>query len=155
VTETDQADRLATYELLNDELKDKLKQQAESAVRVDTKAAIVVGFAVTALQLFIPRFTHWWLALPAVAAYALAIIFGVATLAVRSHASPPRPQHLVDEYRARVRREVLGVLIGARVKAHEENRKSHLIRVRYWWVSLHALVGAVAFSSLDLLLERV
>ena len=155
MTEIDKAERLATYELLNDELKDKLKQQAEAAVRVDTKAAIVVGFAVTALQLFIPRFTHWWLALPAITAYALVVIFGVAALSVRSHAEPPDPQHLVDAYKNSARQVVLGRLISTRVVAHERNETKHMTRVRFWWVSLCSLVGAVAFSSLDLLLERV
>jgi hypothetical protein len=144
-----------TLELVNDEIKDKLTRQSEAAARVDTKAGIIVGFAITVVQLFIPELTRWWLALPAIAAYVTAVVFGVMALAVRAHQDPPDPTFLAERYTGKSRYEALGALIGTRAEAYRVNSRNNETRVRFWWLSLGALIAAVGLSGVDLLVERI
>jgi hypothetical protein len=155
VTEAELAERIAVLDLLNVEIKDRMNHQAESVARVETKAAIIIGFAITAVQLFIPAMDHPLWALPAIVGYALAVGFGIAALVVRQHRDPPDPAFLWAELGHASRRRILGSLIKTRAVAHQKNARDHRTRVIYWWISLSSLIGAVVASATALLSERI
>jgi hypothetical protein len=137
-----------TLELINNEMSARLARQLDAGAKVDTKAAVVAGFAATATQFLAIR--HDYRLIPAIlafAAYAVAFLAGVWALAVTTYEDVPEPRALVDRYAERPKVTALASLASTRVRAFEKNRTKHTHKVTRWWISVAALGAGLILSA--------
>jgi hypothetical protein len=132
-----------TWELLNDELRHRLDVQRSSAERIETKAAVVIGAALTAVQFVVREpVRSYWLP-PTVGAYVAAMIFGLLTVMPRVF-DETGPKAMLTGLWLYPRGRAAAELANNRLLAYEGNLKRH--RWRLFWLRLSLLavvVGAI------------
>ncbi len=137
-----------TLELINDEVTAKLAAQFDSATKIDTKAAVLVGYAGAAASFLATRHAQPIVAALAYVAFGGAAGFGIWAYAVSFYGDVPKPRTLFTKYRARTKAEALAALAATRVKAIESNTPKLDQKVKRWWISLGALaVGMTLMIS--------
>lgn len=135
-----------TLELINAELTDRMKRQAESGGRVDTKATFLVGIVTLAVPFVSGRPTASAFAIAAYCAYAVAFGMAVAAAAPVRFLDTPGPRTLLNQSANTSRSKALALLIAARIKAIEFNTNKHRRKVSFWWISVAALAAGVTLS---------
>jgi hypothetical protein len=138
--------QLATLELINTEIAGRLTRQVDAGKSIDTKAAVLAGFAVTAAQFVAGREAQPVVVAFAFAAYLLAFGFAIAALRVGTYMDVPDPRELLDGYAMRSKAETLAELAAERVARFEENADKHDRKARRWQRGLAALTLALALS---------
>jgi hypothetical protein len=146
---TDDLNRHAeTLELVNAEVTASLAAQFDASAKIDTKAAILVGYAGAAASFLATRHAQPVVAALAYAAFGVAAGSGIWAYAVTFYGDVPKPRTLFTRYRARSKAEVLAALAATRVKVVESNAPKLDRKVKRWWVSLGALaVGMTLMIS--------
>lgn len=151
-------EREAALDLLNDQLERRIQTQFTVADRIDTKAAIVLGFTATAAQ-FVVTHPHrtGWTTKAAVVGYGVAFIAGLVALGLRKYATVPKPDWLVGQYESllqsggdSIRRPILGKLVALRRQAAEHNSRVDSKKTKAWWISLIGLTAGLGFSLISL-----
>jgi hypothetical protein len=132
-----------TLELINTEVTASLARLSESGSSIDTKAAILVGYAAVAASFLATRHAQPVLAALAYAAYGLTAGFGIWAYAVRLYQDVPDPRQLFNGYHAQPKTQVLAVLAATRVEAFESNARKHASKARRWWLCILSLVVGV------------
>jgi hypothetical protein len=117
--------------------------------RVETKATVVIGFAVTAAQFLATRhpFNSPWstlFGLTALLCYVAAFACGIWTLRVKKFKdlSATGLRALAEQ----TQDEVLRQLIGTRRKNYEDNKRSADRKARGWWWSSGLLAAGLLLS---------
>jgi len=128
-------------ELINAEMSASLARQVALGNRLDTRSAIVAGYAGAAAFFLASRPFQPVLAGLAFAAFAAAAAFGILACSVRLRHEVPEPRRLFSDYVTRSRTQTLAALAASRVEAFERNARSYASKVRRWWMSL-AFVAA-------------
>jgi hypothetical protein len=137
-----------TLELINNEVTAILAAQYDSAARIDTKAAIIVGYAGVAASFLATRHSRPVVAALAYVAFGAAVGFGIWTYGVYFFETVPKPRALFNRYRKRTKTETLAALAATRVKVIERNADRIDQKVKRWWISLGILtVGMVLMIS--------
>lgn len=133
-------------ELLNSEFAERLKRQSDSGARVDAKAGVLGGFAVTAMT-FQARQTvaHPVLGWLSVGAFRLAFLSAVGSLMLVAY-QDTAPDKMVGEYVMLDRPTALARLVQLRLRIFERNAVLHSWKVRAWVVSLAFLVAGFALT---------
>jgi hypothetical protein len=133
-----------TLELINAEVTASLARLSDSGNSIDTKAAILVGYAAVAASFLATRHAQPVLTALAYAAYGLTVGLGIWAYAVRLYQDVPDPRQLFNSYYARPKTQVLAVLAATRVDAYESNARKHASKARRWWMCvLSLLVGVI------------
>jgi hypothetical protein len=133
-----------TLELINNEVTAILAAQYDSAARIDTKAAILVGYAGAAASFLATRHSRPVVAALAYVAFGAAVGFGIWAYGVYFYETVSRPRTLFTKYRKRTKAETLAALAATRVKAIESNVGRIDQKVKRWWISLGILIVAMA-----------
>ena len=142
-------DRIATRRLLNDELRHRLDVQRSSGERVETKATVILGLASTGVPLVLNAgASNWWL-LPALAAFAAAIVCSLVVIRIRQSWELD-PGAYVDAMWDVDVAEAQSRLARQRQAAFERNRTELHARIGWWWASVACLLAAGALSALHL-----
>ena len=129
-----------TLELINSELTGLLARQAQASAQVDTKAALLVGYAAAASSFLAVRHSQPVLTWLAFAALAVAAGFGIGAFAISTYQELPQPRRLFNGYAHKPKTDALAALAARRVGAFESNvPKNHRKAVR-WRISLTALM---------------
>ena len=153
------AERERSLELINDEFDKRINQQAAAGAAIDSKATLVVGFTVVAIQisLGLDRAEPW--SALAFAAFAIAFVFGLAAIALRKYRTVPRPAAVVAYYQTsagvngpeNLREHLLSKLVGTKVDAIRWNGERDRWKVKAWWVAVVAFGLAVVLSAVSVL----
>jgi hypothetical protein len=133
-----------TLELINSELADRLERQAQTSSQIDTKAALLVGYAAAAGTILATHHSQPVLTWLALAALAAAATFGVWAYAVGTYQDVPDPRHLFNVYARGPKSDALAALAARRVRAFESNESRHQRKAARWRISLVALLIGVA-----------
>ena len=137
-----------TLELINNEVTAILTAQYDSAARIDTKAAILVGYAGAAASFLATRHSRPVLVALAYVAFGAAVGFGIWAYGVYFFETVPKSRTLFTRYRKRTKAEVLAALAATRVKVIERNASKIDQKVKHWWMILGILaVGMVLMIS--------
>ena len=129
----------------------------DSAKGIETKAAILVGFAATAVQFVVSHNNRpVWAALAATA-YGVAFATGLWAIRLRHFKAVPEPAFLGAKYEAALAANTLAVreyllvsLVGTRVDTFAKNDDKIVAKARSWWSSLFALTAGVVLSVVAL-----
>jgi hypothetical protein len=140
-----------TLELINTEVTASLARLSDSGTSIDTKAAILVGYAAAAASFLATRHAEVVLAALAYAAYGLAAGFGIWAYAVRLYQDVPEPRQLFNGYHAQPRAQVLAAMAATRVEAFESNARKHARKARRWWMSILSLAVGVTLMLIALI----
>jgi len=132
-----------TLELINTEVTASLARLSDSGSSIDTKAAILVGYAAVAASFLATRHAQPVLAALACAAYGLSAGFGIWAYAVRLYQDVPDPRQLFNTYYTQPKTQVLAVLAATRAEAYETNARNHVSKARRWWICVLSLVVGV------------
>lgn len=133
-----------TLELINSELADLLARQDQASARVDTKAALLVGYAAAAASFLAVRHSQPLLTWLALAAFAIAAGFGIGAFAISTYQELPQPRRLFNGYARRPKTAALAALAARRVGAFESNVPKNRRKAMRWRISLTALMVGVA-----------
>lgn len=133
----------ATWEMLSEEGRYLLDSQRAAGERIETKAAVVIGAALTAAQFVATRELHsYWLPL-ALAAYLVAIGAGLVCVRPRTFDNIGLEQLLKGLWwypKGRAAAEI----VNNRNLAVKANARRHQSRVTWFWLSLTTLaLGAI------------
>jgi hypothetical protein len=137
--------QVETLELINNEVTATLAAQYDSAARIDTKAAILVGYAGAAASFLATRHARPVLAALAYVAFGVAVGFGISAYAVFFYENVPKPRRLFNRYLGRTKPETLAALAATRVKVIERNAHRIHQKVKRWWISLGTLTIGMVF----------
>lgn len=135
-----------TLELANHLLEERLASQKAGIERIETKATLLMGFAVVGAQFVVREARGGWTA-AAVISYLLALAFGVIAIALYEHDEPPRPSRLVEAYLGQPRASLLDVLVRTREAAFYTNQRHALRKRRAWIATLGFVAVAVLLSA--------
>lgn len=141
-----------TLAVINNELVGRLDRQSDSLAKVDNKAVLVVGYALAAASFLATRHAQPVLAILAFAAYAAAVCFGIAAIAVRTY-QDIEPRQLFNGYTDRTRAATLAAVAAKRVKHFEFNRGRLNTKAWQWWVSLASLLLGTMLMVAALLVQ--
>jgi len=153
MTEATPGDRAASFELVAEAVRLRLDAQRQAAERIETKAAILLGFVATAVPLLATQEgAENWLRIPAFVVYGLATIFGVVAIRPYPHWETPLPRPFVAAFLKYPQppENVSKWLAAARVRTFEDNLPVARQKARCWWLSLLALAVAVLLSVFSL-----
>lgn len=142
MTSSQLQDHLETLELIHDEVTASVTRQAEAGARIDTKAAVLVGYTGAAVSFLATRHAQVQPVLAGLsyATFAVAACFGVWTFGVRSYEWAPAPRRLFDGYLAQPKADTLAAIAAARVKVFETNTRKYQQKAWRWQMSLVSLV---------------
>lgn len=144
-------DSVATLELINAEISGRLARQAASGTQIDTKAALLAGVAATATQFLASRTgPHPIFAMGAYIAYACAFLTAVGAYVLARYEDVPDPRQLIRHCVHLTKAETLAQLAATRTWAFEANRRKHLHKVVFWWISVASLTVGLALSAIAL-----
>lgn len=146
-TTTELQDREANLELLHEEIKQRLDSQAKAIERIETKAVVMAGFSVTAVQFVLSRQAHTAIWATALVLFALSFLASLGVISLTKYQDPPSPSALVERYDALRRGDTLGSLIGIKVDAYTKNAKPAKRKVVLSWTSAVLLVAGLAFAT--------
>lgn len=139
-----------TLELINAEVTASLARLFEAGSSIDTKAAILVGYAAVAASFLATRHAQPVLKVLALAAYGLAAGFGIWAYAVRLYQDVPDPRQLFNAYHAQPKTQVLAVLAATRAETFEHNARKHRSKAKRWWMSIISLVVGITLMLIAL-----
>jgi hypothetical protein len=142
-----------TLELINSELTARLVRQSGASAQIDTKAVLLVGYAVAASAFLATRHVQPVLAGIAYAAYASAAGFGIWAYAVGAYHDVPRPRQLLNEYAAKTKSDTLAALAATRVRAFEANAARQDRKAARWKMSLVTLMIGVVLMLASILVH--
>ncbi len=135
-----------TLALINTEVTARLERQSSSLDKIDTKAVLLVGYALAAISFLATRSAEIVLAILAYCAFAAAIGFGVAAMSVRAYEDvEPRP--LFTKYARLSLPATLAALGATKVKHFEFNNGQLRRKARRWWASLATLLAGTALLA--------
>ena len=137
-----------TLDLINTEVAASLARQFDAGASIDTKAAILVGYAAAASSFLATRHAEPVLAALAYVAYGVAAAFGLWAYAVRLYQDVPDPRQLFNRYLARPKVQVLAAVAATRVQAFENNALKQARKARRWWASVASLAIGVVLMIL-------
>jgi hypothetical protein len=132
-----------TLELINIEVSASLAAQFDSAAKIDTKAAVLVGYAGAAASFLATRHAQPVVAALAYIAFGAAAGSGIWAYAVSFYGDVPTPRTLFTKYRTRSKAEVLAALAATRVKVVEHNAPKLDAKATRWWISLGTLAAGM------------
>lgn len=139
-----------TLELINTEVTAGLARLSDSGGSIDTKAAILVGYAGVAAPFLATRHAQPVLAALAYAGFGLTVAFGIWAYAVRLYQDVPDPRQLFDSYYMQPKTQVLAALAATRVEAYESNADKHASKARRWWLCVFSLIVSIMLMILAL-----
>src|SRR5260221_4935741 len=143
VTPKEPEPQAETLDLISSEISPSLARQSDSGKTIDTKAVILVGYAVAAAAFLATRHAQPVLAALAYIAYAAAGSFGIWAYAIRLYQDVPDPRKLFNGYLERPKAEALAALAATRVEAFEDNTPKYRRKAARWWISLASLMVGV------------
>lgn len=136
-----------TLALINSELADRLARQSDSGARVDTKSVFLLGLVAAATQFLATRQPQPVLASLAFAAYGVAFVSGVVSLAVVKY-EDLKPEGMFEmAYPQLPKEHLLEDLVAARGKIFKANREKHKRKARFWEIALAALSVGLVLSA--------
>ena len=138
-----------TRRILNEELRHRLDIQRSAAERVETKAAILLGFAATAMQFVVGRDEASPLETATVIAWCATIIACLAVVTVRPSGELD-PEDFVNDLWSADAPFAHTKLVRTRLYEFERNRRRLTIRTRAWLLSSRCLAAAGILSALHL-----
>jgi hypothetical protein len=141
-----------TLDLINSELAGLLDRQSDSLDRIDTKATLVIGYALAAASFLATQHPELILAVLAYVAFATAAGLGIVTLAVRDY-DELKPRPLFVGYAGRSRASTLAALGALRVKAFECNGRKLDQKAKQWQISIAVLVLGTLLMILAILVQ--
>jgi hypothetical protein len=141
-----------TLELIKDEVESRFKRQFDSLTAIDTKAGLVVGYALTAAAFLATRKAQPILVGLADGAYLVAAGFGVATLAVR-HYQDVGARALFNSHARHSRAAALAAVTANQIKQLEFNDGILRKKARQWWISLAMLMLATLLMIAAILVQ--
>lgn len=150
VTSGDLQPYVETLEVINTEVTASLARQSEAGKSIDTKAVILVGYAVAASSFLATRHSSAVLAVLAYAAYGLAAGFGIWAYAVSLYQDVPEPRQFFNGYLTRSKVQTLAALAATRVEVFESNERKHARKAKLWWISVASLIVGVTLMVLAL-----
>lgn len=130
-----------TLELIKDEVEGRFIRQLDSLNAIDTKAGLVVGYALTAAAFLATRDAQPVLAGLAYGAYAVAAGYGVAALAVRYY-QDVGVRALLNLHAKQSKTAALMTVTANQIKQVEFNNGILQRKAWQWWISLLALMLA-------------
>lgn len=119
MADDDNAETEKTFRFLNEELSQQQKTLFDDARGLDTKAALIAGFSVTAVSVLVvrdPGPKGWW----AIASYAVALLFAMGALWPRRWYAL-EPEELQARLANRPAVEVIGKVAGTKVLIYGQN----------------------------------
>jgi hypothetical protein len=145
-------ERERTYRFLNEELSDQNRHLMDESRGLDTKAAVVAGFAAAALSFLLAnrRQTIWWLA---IAGYLAALALAIGVLWPRRWASLV-PAALRDELSDVAPVYVIAEVAGSRVTIFERNLGKVGTQALLWSMSIVFLALGSGLSILSTIGEK-
>lgn len=146
-TTTELQDREANLQLLHEEIKQRLDSQAKAIERIETKAVVMAGFSVTAVQFVLSRQAHTGVWIAALVLFAFSFLASLGVISLTKYQDPPSPTALVERYEVLRRGDTLGSLIGIKVDAYTKNAKPAKRKVVLSWTSAVLLVAGLAFAT--------
>jgi hypothetical protein len=152
MTTEDLEGHIDTLAFLNDQISGRIDQQSQSLDRLDTKAALVIGYAVAAVTFLATRHTQPVLAGLAYVGYAVAVAFGLAALFVRTY-EYINPRILLDKYARATKTAALAAVAATSVGMFETNDKQQKRKVRAWRLSVSFLLIATTLLVSALLVQ--
>jgi hypothetical protein len=141
-----------TLALINSEIVGRLDRQTDCLNRIDTKAVLVVGYAIAAVSFLATRHAQPLLAGLAYAAFAVAAGCGIATLALRNYPDIGC-RRLVTGYAGGSRAVILAALVANRVEDFEYKKSRLKAKARGWWISLAALLTGTILMVTAILVQ--
>jgi len=153
-----QDERERTLELINEEFDKRLEQQARAGLAIDTKATVIVGFVVVAVQIFVGlKHTQPWATL-AFLFLLVSFVSGVGTIALRKYTAFPRPQPVLDFYNehsvagtVNLRERVLGKLVGTKAEAVRLIGSQDETKYKTWVVMMTSFGVAIVMVVVSVL----
>jgi hypothetical protein len=139
-----------TLELINTEVTASLARLSDSGSSIDTKAAILVGYAGVAASFLATRHSQPVLAALAYAAFGLTVAFGIWAYAVRLYQDVPDPRQLFNDYYLQPKARVLAALAATRAEAYESNADKHASKAKRWWLCVLSLIVGIILMILAL-----
>jgi|SRR5579875_757559 uncharacterized membrane protein (UPF0136 family) len=140
-----------TLDLINREIAARLDRQSDSIAKIDTKAGLVIGYAIAAASFLATRHAEPILTGLAFASYAIAAGVGIAALAVWNY-QDIEPEPLVS-YAGVSHASALAPLISRRVRVFGINAARQRRKAVQWWISLAALVLGAALMVAAILVQ--
>ncbi|MGH3408368.1 MAG: hypothetical protein ACRDRJ_38630 [Streptosporangiaceae bacterium] len=144
--------QIETLTFLNNQISGRMDRQSESLDRIDTKAALVIGYAGAAVTFLATRHPQPTLAGLAYVGYGIAAAFGLAALFVRSYRYLD-PRALLDEHAGSAMAVALAEVAATSVIMFETNDRQQGRKVRHWKLSVVALLAATALLVSAILLQ--
>jgi hypothetical protein len=135
-----------TLAFINTELASLADRQAQGLDRIDTKAVLVVGYALAAVSFLATRKAELVLAVLAYAAFAVAAGFGLASVAIRKY-KEINPRSLFNKYWDKPVSAVAASTAAIRVKHYEYNAGQLEQKVRQWRIGVVALLAGTALMT--------
>jgi drug/metabolite transporter (DMT)-like permease len=139
-----------TLQLLNAELAARRHIQRSGSERVEVKALLLVGFALTLAQITASHRSESNYLPVALVLLFLAALAGLAVAIARPHAEVPHPRRLVDGLGLAELDTALTELISNRVRALEQQARRDLRMVCIWYVALVLLLAGAVPAVLHL-----
>ena len=139
-----------TRRILNEEMRHRLEIQRSAAERVEAKAAIVLGFAATAMQFVISRNQSSDFETVSIAAWALAIAASLVVISVRASGELD-PRSFVEDLWNADAPFAHSKLTRTRLHEFEHNGGRLTIRVIAWQVAGLFVAVAGILSALHLM----
>lgn len=141
-----------TLELIKHEVEGRFNRQLDSLNAIDTKAGLVVGYALTAAAFLATRHAQPILVGLADGAYLLAAAFGVAGLAVRNY-QDVGARALFNLHAKQSKATALAATTANQIKQIESNHDVLQKKARQWWISLAALMLATLLMVAAMLVQ--
>ena len=146
---TELQDRESNLELLHTEVKQRLESQSKAIERIETKAVVMAGFSVTAVQFVLSRQAHTAVWVVALALFALSFVAALGVISLTKYQDPPNPAALVERYQEVRRADTLGSLIGIKVEAYAKNASPAKRKVVLSWASAGLLVAGLGLATVN------
>lgn len=152
-----QEERVASLEIVNSEISDRLRVQLDSMDRRDTKAASLLALVGAAMAFLFAQPNRWWLLVPTAGAYLVSAWMLFQALRPREMKTVPDPNELINLYeQARTSDEydlketILVRSVATKRRAFNINHAVDAEKLRWWHHSGVALLVAVLLSILTL-----
>lgn len=155
-----QEERLRVLALMNSEIDQRHDREDAAHSTVEGKLTAIIGFLLVAIPLVL-KYQSGWLAIIAVIAFGLSIVFALVSLWPREFVGVPKPQRLIEIYtdthlEASLEERMLAAVVATKNSAYEENarrsrRKLLFARLCHQLLAVGfvLMVAAVLISDLD------
>ena len=148
-------EQVASLELINAELDNRRSVQRDADSRVDTKATLFAGFAVTAAQVLATQHrTGAWLTF-AYVSFGVAFALAIVTLFPRKQWEVPSPMSLASKETANQHKGlILAELVGTKAEAIRRNSRRHRLKTYAFRAAAGTLAIALAASMVAIQTEE-